>query len=212
MLCKTKNNKNSKIKKYIITLIAFVLAVIVIFEIQAIPFTRKYVKSMSKMYSSQIIAQTINEVQEKTEFTYSDLVSIKYSDSGEVKSITENTVNVNKFKSLITTEIQRKLDKKPVYSFELPIGAFTDVTVLNNFGPNIEMNFMLTGSANCKLKSTFESGGVNQTVHHIKMIVSTDLITISPEYTEQNRFVTDYEIAQTVIVGATPSTFADIVR
>ena len=212
MLCKSKNNEKSKIKKTIIALIAFVLAIVVIFEIQAIPFTRKYVKSMSKMYSSRIIAETIDNVQEKTRFTYSDLVSIKYSDSGDVKSITENTINVNKFKSQVTREIQQKLDNKPMCSFDLPLGAFTDVTILNNLGPNIEINFMLTGSVNCKLKSTFESGGVNQTVHHINLSVSTDIITISPEYTEQNRFVTDYEIAQTVIVGSTPSTFADIVR
>lgn len=212
MLCKSKNNKNSKLKKTIIALISFVLAVVVIFEIQAIPFTRKYVKSMSKMYSSRIIAETIDNVQEKTGYTYSDLVLVKYSDNGDVKSITENTINVNKFKSQVTREIQQKLDQKTMYSFDLPLGAFTDVTVLNNFGPNIEINFMLTGSVNCKLKSTFESGGVNQTVHHINLSVSTDIITISPEYTEQNKFVTDYEIAQTVIVGTTPSTFADIVR
>lgn len=212
MLCKSKNKKNSKIKKIIVSVIAFILAVVVIFEIQAIPFTRKYVKSMSKMYSSRIIAQTIDEVQEKTGFTYSELFSTKYSENGEVKSITENTVNVNKFKSLVTLGIQQKLDKKPVYGFGLPLGAFTDVTVLNNFGPDIEINFMLTGSVNCKLKSTFDSGGVNQTVHHVKLIVSTDLITISPEYTEQNTFVTDYEIAQTVIVGTAPSSFVDIVR
>ncbi|MBR1730885.1 MAG: hypothetical protein IJ725_00405, partial [Ruminococcus sp.] len=56
------------------------------------------------------------------------------------------------------------------------------------------------------------SGGVNQTIHHIKLIVTTDIVTISPEYSEQNTFTTDYEIAQTVIVGETPSTFADIVR
>ncbi len=212
MLCKSKNTKNNKIKKIIITIAAFILAVVVIFEIQAIPFTRKYVKSMSKMYSSKIIAQTIDEIQSKTEFTYSDLVTINYSDSGDVKSISENTINVNKFKSKVTREIQQKLDNKPMYSFGLPIGAFTDVTVLNNVGPEIEINFMLTGSVNCTLKSTFESGGVNQTVHHIKLVVSTDIITISPEYKEQNTFVTDYEIAQTVIVGTTPSTFADIVR
>ena len=212
MLCKSKTQKTNKVKRLIITLIIFILVIVVAFEMQAIPFARKYVKSQSKMYSSRIIAETIEEVQSKTGFTYSDLVSINYSDNGDVKTITENTINVNKFKSLVTKRIQNKLDEKPVYCFDLPLGAFTDVTVLNNVGPSIEINFAMTGSVNCKLKSTFESGGVNQTIHHIMLIVSTDIITISPEYTEQNKFVTDYEIAQTVIVGEIPSTFADIVR
>ena len=62
------------------------------------------------------------------------------------------------------------------------------------------------------IESKFESGGVNQTVHHIYLVVETEIITISPEYSEKVNYKTDYEIAQTVIVGSTPSTYADIVR
>ena len=112
----------------------------------------------------------------------------------------------------MTRKIQNELDKQKLYKFSLPLGAFTDITLLSTLGPQTEISFYLTGSVNCNIKSKFESGGVNQTIHHIYLIVNTDIITISPEYKEQCSFSTDYEIAQTVIVGNIPSTYADIVR
>ena len=210
MLC--KNKKRKRLKRRL--LIAFLLLAIpvIFFEMQAIPFTAKCVKKQSKTISSNIIAEKIEEVQKKTGYTYSDLAEIKYSDSGDVKSISENTIFVNKLKSEVARSIQNELDKQKVYSFRLPLGSFTDITLLSTLGPEIEISFILTGSVNCKLKSTFEGGGVNQTVHHIRLFVTTEIITISPEYSQRNTYTTDYEIAQTVIVGQTPSTFADIVR
>ena len=212
MLCRRKNAKRGRIKRRLIIFILLVVVIIIVFEIQAIPFATKCVKKQSKTVSTKLIADKVEEFQNTQSYTYSDLAIIKYSDTGEVRSISENTIAVNKLKSEITRAIQSELDKKRAYSFSLPLGAFTQLTLLNSLGPEIEINFILTGSVNCSLKSTFESCGVNQTIHHIKLIVETDIITISPEYSEQNTFTTDYEIAQTVIVGQIPSTFADIVR
>lgn len=212
MLCKVKNTKHKKLRRFLIILIVLCLAIVAVFEAQAIPFTRKCVKKQSKAISTQIISESIEKIQNKIGYTYSDLAQIKYNDNGKISAISENSVFVNKLKSKVTREIQNQLDKQKLYGFKLPLGAFTDITMLSTLGPDIEISFILTGSVNCKLKSTFESGGVNQTIHHIKLIFTTDIITISPEYSEEHRFTTDYEIAQTVIVGETPSTFADIVR
>lgn len=212
MLCKVKNHKRKKLRRFIIIIITLCLALVVLFEAQAIPFTRKCVKKQSKAISAKIISESIEKIQNKIGYTYSDLAQIKYNNDGKISTISENSVFVNKLKSRVTREIQKQLDKEKLYSFKLPLGSFTDITMLSTLGPDIEISFILTGSVNCKLKSTFESGGVNQTIHHIKMIVTADIITISPEYSEEHRFTTDYEIAQTVIVGETPTTFADIVR
>lgn len=212
MLCKTKNIKRKNLKRRITIAIVLILAIVIFFEMQAIPFTAKCVKKQSKTISTTIIADNVKKVQSELGYTYSDLAEIHYSSSGEVKSISENTLAVNKLKSEITSAIQKELNNKNRYSLKLPLGAFTDITLLNTLGPEIEISFILTGSVNCNIKSTFESAGVNQTVHHIMLIVTTDIITVSPEYSGEVKFTTDYEIAQTVIVGETPSTFADIVH
>ena len=179
---------------------------------QAIPFTKKCVNKQAKSISSKIIGSTVNKVIGNLNYTYDDLSVINYSDKGEINSISSNTVKINKIKSNTINKIQDELDKEKTYKFLLPLGSFTDITLLSTLGPDIEINFILTGSVNCKIKNSFESAGVNQTLHHIYLVVNTEIITLSPEYSEKIKFSTDYEIAQTVIVGSIPSTYADIVR
>ncbi len=212
MLYKRRNLRFKKLRKvFLFSLTVFILTV-VLFEVQAIPFTKKCVNKQAKSISSKIIGSTVNKVIGNLNYTYDDLSVINYSDKGEINSISSNTVKINKIKSNTINKIQDELDKEKTYKFSLPLGSFTDITLLSTLGPDIEINFILTGSVNCKIKNSFESAGVNQTLHHIYLVVNTEIITLSPEYSEKIKFSTDYEIAQTVIVGSIPSTYADIVR
>lgn len=212
MLYKRRNLRFKKLRKvFLFSLTVFILTV-VLFEVQAIPFTKKCVNKQAKSISSKIIGSTVNNVINKLNYTYDDLSVINYSDKGAINSISSNTIKINKIKSNIINKIQDELDKEKTYNFSLPLGSFTDITLLSTMGPDIEINFILTGSVNCKIKNSFESAGVNQTLHHIYLVVNTEIITLSPEYSEKIKFSTDYEIAQTVIVGSIPSTYADIVR
>lgn len=212
MLYKRKSKGHKRLRRFILTLIILVSGCVALFETQAIPFTAKCVKKQSKTISASIINREALRVLDKYSFKYSDLADIKYSGNGGVQSVSAQSLNINKLKAEITLAVQKELDKHRSYSFSLPLGAFTDITLLSTLGPSVELSFILTGSVNCKLKSSFESCGVNQTVHHIILTVTTEIITISPEYREQTKFSTDFEVAQTVIVGNVPSTFADIVR
>ena len=213
MLCKTKSSaKLRKLKKCLLISAIILCLIVVLFESQAIPFTAKCVKKQSKTVSTKLISKIVDEVQSELKLGYSDLADVKYSEGGEVRSISANTVKINKIKSEITNRIQDELDKEKLYRFKLPLGAFTDITMLSTLGPQMEISFALTGSVNCKLKSKFESAGVNQTIHHIILTVDTEIITVSAEYNDECKFSTDYEIAQTVIVGNIPATYADIVR
>lgn len=213
MLYKKKISRlHKRIRKILFSVIIFIILITVLFEMQAVPFTKKCVRKQSKTISTKIIGECVNKTLDKFNYTYSDLALINYSKDGKVNSISENSVNINKIKSDVINKIQDELDKEKTYFFSLPLGSFTDITLLSTLGPDIEISFVLTGSVDCKIKSDFESGGVNQTVHHIYLLITTEIITISPEYSEKVNFKTDYELAQTVIVGSVPSTYADIVR
>ncbi len=213
MICKPKKSKRfKKIRRIVIIFLIITVIIFVFFEKNAADFSKKYVKKQSKSISGAIVANTVNDVLEKFDFTYDDIAVINYSDSGEVRSISENSVKVNKIKSEVIKKIQKKLDKEDLYTFHLPMGAFTNITLINVVGPDLDISFKLTGSVNCKLKSTFESAGVNQTLHKISLEVTTDIISVSTDFSEEYKYKTDYEIAQTVIVGGIPSAYADIVK
>ena len=213
MLYKKKTSRlHKKLRKIFIISICLIIVLTVLFEIQAIPFTRKCVNKQAKTISSKIIGESVEKTLNKYKYNYNDLSEINYSKSGQVNSISSNSLNMNRIKSTLIKYIQNELDKARIYKFSLPLGSFTDITLLSTLGPDIEISFILTGSVDCDIKSEFKSGGVNQTIHHIYLIITTEIITISPEYSEKVKYTTDYEIAQTVIIGTVPSTYADIVR
>lgn len=90
------------------------------------------------------------------------------------------------------------------------MGAFTSISVLSGFGPVLSLSTSITGSFNSEIISTFEQAGINQTVHHIKLLLTSKINTVSLDYIGSITYTTDYEIAQTVIVGAVPSSYGNI--
>lgn len=199
-----------RIKRYLIITGLLIICLIVVFESQIEPFEEKCVIKQAKSISNIMINNAIAEATDELKYTYYDLAKVNYSDSGEVKAITTVSENINNLKSSVMLNIQKELDKNEMYYFTLPLGAFTQLNSINNWGPDVEINFRLSGSAKCKIKSKFNSAGLNQTIHHIYIVVITNIIVMTPNFTKEKVYKSDYEIAQTVIVGDIPNAFADI--
>lgn len=206
--------KRSKLYKRCrkILIIFFLLTAFVVwfFECQAIPFQEKYIKTQAKIISNDAICEAVNTVLDKYNYSYTDLTKITYDSSGDVKSIETDSAKINKLKADINKAVQEKIETVTDADVSVPLGAFTRLSLLNSYGPKLKFDFTFVGSFNSQIESTFESAGYNQTVHHISLTVDASIITLSPEYSEGIEFTTNFEIAQTVIAGELPNTFANI--
>lgn len=201
-----------RIRRYLLFTGIMLITLIILFEKQMVPFEQKCVLKQARAVSNDIINKSVRKTLDKLEYSYDDLAKIDRDESGEVKSIISNSININKLKSNVALSIQKQLDKDKMYYFTIPLGVFTHINYLNDEGPDVTLNFKLIGSVKCKLKNKFESAGLNQTVHHIYLVITTNLNVLSTEFTKEMVYKSDYEIAQTVIVGGTPSTYANILR
>ncbi len=181
-----------------------------VFEILITPFENKCIDKEANAVALRITNEAYDETIKEFSFEYDDLAIINYSDNNDVTSISINSANVNQFQSYLLQKIQENLDLQKVYYFSLPLGAFTRINEFTDNGPNVVVNFRLTGTASCQIKSTFESEGVNQTVHNIIVVINIDMNTISAEYTSTITYSTELQIAQTVIVGDVPQGYANI--
>ena len=86
------------------------------------------------------------------------------------------------------------------------MGNFSGLVFLSNFGPDIPFSVESSQTVSCEFQSTFESAGINQTVHHITITVTVELLIYSPfRIGETVTTQSSFEIAQTVIVGTVPS-------
>lgn len=197
-----------RLKIYLFITGILLIGIVVFFETQIVPFEQKCIKKEAKSVAVNLVHKAFGKTINELNTTYSDIADIQYTVNGEAKAIETNAIEINRFKSVFMNNFQTYLNKEDTHSFSVPMGAFTEINALTGFGPNIEVNFRLSGSVDCNIKSKFESAGINQTIHHIYLVISADMVTISPGYSKNIEFTTDYEIAQTVIVGNAPSLYA----
>lgn len=206
--------KASKIKKILrsILIIFLVLSLLLYayFEFQAQPQILMLVQNRARVLAETVINEAVQTVLSQHDYKYDDLVTISRSDDGRVQSVSTNSMVMNTIKTQIDLEAQRILAQTHIVQVEIPLGSFSGLIFVSEAGPVFTFNIELTGTFDSRFKSSFSSAGVNQTAHHIELVVHSNMMVSSPLNDDDVNFETNFDIAQTVIVGSTPSAFANL--
>ena len=135
------------------------------------------------------------------------LCELCFSDSGAVSAIRTDPAYINYVKADISERSQERIDQLAAdEGIGVPLGSFSGLVFLSSVGPGVRMAVESTQTVSCTLASSFESAGINQTVHHIVLTAEVEIAVYSPYRIRKAITVSsDYEIAQTVIVGSVPS-------
>lgn len=204
-----KRQRRRKKRRRLIKLALFAVCLIMLvrgFEKQVSEFSRTYFPTFARQVTAKAVTEAVEEVLADGGYTYADFASVTYSD-GSVSAVETNADSINLFKNRIVAAAEKKAETIHNSKMEIPLGAFTGLTLIANHGPKIPLTYCLTGSFSAELVSTFEAAGINQTVHHIKLVVTATVVTASVDYKEPLSFQTDYEVAQSVILGDIPTTY-----
>lgn len=209
---KRKEKRFVKLKRGILILFSLTVIAVIFCEYQVSGFKAEYIRIQAEILSENTVCDAVNECIKNIGYDYTDIAHVSYSDLGTVQAITTDSFKINELKAEITKSVQNKIDRIYENRISIPLGAFTDITVLSNSGPEITVSFNLTGSFSSQIVSTFESAGINQTIHHIRLILTSNITTTSLDYSGKMTFSNDFEIAQSVIVGTTPQTYGTLYR
>lgn len=197
-----------KIHCIIISVIVLIVFLVKGFEAKVDTFSKAYIPNFAQRISTEVISDAVNEKLAELNYSYSDIAKIVYSDSGEVQSIETDSVKINILKAAVTKAAQDEIIKIKYSNMKIYLGAFTGLSLLSNSGPEITLSFCMTGSFNSRLENTFENAGINRSIHHIKLIMTSKIVTASVDYKDEIVFDTDFEIAQSVIAGELPDIYA----
>ena len=213
MIYRTRRKvKFKRLKRAVLILIAFIIALTIFCECHLSDFRPEYIRIQAEILSVNSVCDAVNNTLEKIDFDYDDLATLICADDGTVQAIKTDSLKINKIKADVTLAVQEEIAKVYDNEIDIPLGSFTNITVLSNVGPNIKMTFNLTGSFSSEIISTFEQAGINQTIHHIRLILTSKIMTTSLDYTGNITFATDFEIAQSIIVGNIPSSYGNLYR
>lgn len=169
--------------------------------------------TLIEITQTRISAQTIYIVNQAVSTVIGDthnfekLLAIERDTDGNVVLLTSNTVQVNQLARKTAMLSQQKLEELAKEQIEIPFGTIPGIPLFSEMGPDVIITVTPIGAVNCTFTSTFESVGINQTLHRMYVNVQCKIDLIIP----QTHHVTEHNvpilICESVIVGKVPSTY-----
>lgn len=205
--------KRTRIKRIFLFLaIVITLSLVVVSYIESFfePIIRTMAVSRSEVLLSQEIANEVNETMSENGITYGDIISFVKDNDGRINAMTTNIVTANKLKSYLALSILTRITNVDGAELSIPLGNLTGISIFAGRGPEMKVKIIPIGSVQTELSSQFVAAGINQTQHRIIMEVTSNVDIILPSETVSTTVCVNVVIAETVIVGSVPESYAEI--
>ncbi|MBP3939156.1 MAG: sporulation protein YunB [Clostridia bacterium] len=167
----------------------------------------------SSLEAKSIASSALSEGLEKTlvdrKLNYDDVVSFTYDSEGNIKSLSINTVILNTIGNEIGSKTDEYINSVEAYKVSLPVTSLFGSQLFAGMGPDISFYVTMRGITSTKFENHFEDDGVNQTRHQIFLDVTVRMNIVFRGEVTVVEYNSDVCIAESIIVGEIPSTFAD---
>ena len=143
---------------------------------------------------------------------YADLIKFGRDQSGNIVSVTTDAYYLNKIGNNIGDEIDKHINQMKSYIIKIPFSVLFSEQLINGRGPKMPLVFVMTGITTTDFENEFTAAGVNQTHHRIMMSITVNTYVINSGNVTVVPYKTNVCIAESIVVGITPQTFAEIIR
>ena len=140
-----------------------------------------------------------------------DLVSFTFNENGDIAALKTNQSKINSLKALINETVNSSISEIENERVSISLGTLTGISYLYGMGSELQFRLEPRGKAETRLISNFKSAGINQTIHSITLEVAVELSPMLPGFNEEIEVVSDFIIAQTVLVGRVPESYSNII-
>lgn len=194
--------------RYLLLIVTFfllfsVLTVMVI-EQRVSPSIRSWALARAESLATRAINLAIEETMALNISTneFSNIIS---DNQGNLQAIQYDTGEINRVSSAATHKVLQSLNNLGSEEFPVPLGQISGLDFLSGWGPNIPVRVIPTGSVMTTPISSFESAGINQTIHRIYLDVDVTMRVVIPFIATTIPVSTSFPIVEEIIVGAVPT-------
>lgn len=170
-----------------------------------------YAKSVASARVNTILNDAVYDYLGQNGVEYSSLTDFTYS-GDTVSSVKYNTVLINRIKSGIVSLIQKKVANQSEISVGVPVGTIIGNSFTYNRGPEIKTDVKISSNVKSKMISSFESAGINQTLHGILLNLDIDIYLVSSWYRTSSNVTSEFIITETIIVGKVPEAYTVVIE
>lgn len=209
-----KNAQKVKRHKVIRRIVSFFVALVVLAVIVAgwiywksmTPTILDVAETKLKSETTRAINEALN-IAITDNCNYSDLVTIEKNADNEISMIYADSSKVNLIARQMAIASQSKVNALSSFDIYIPLGTLSGVPLLSEKGPKINIVVSPVGTVNCTFTSTFESAGINQTLHRIYLNVESVVDLIIPTAHTQVSTTTPILLCESIIIGKVPQTY-----
>lgn len=195
--------------------IACLLIVSGLFSIISVFIFSKYLKPRIKSVSQRFVENEISRIIDEEiknlmldEFlSYDKITLITRDNSGNVTSISINSVLINNFANELDIKIGDRIDNTDTVENEIYLSGLLGFDLLSGIGPKVPVKFQPVSVTHADISHSFEEMGINQTIHTVSLSISVDVEILLPLAHSEITVISKMPIAQTLIIGNTPKTY-----
>ena len=200
-------------RRFLIRLLSFVLALIVGAVAVLLLFRSKYRDAIFNLAETQVrnatsdlINDAIDKQIETGNIQYDRIVYFEKDLQGKITALKTNMSEVNRLKTDILNIINDEILALDTSELGIPIGNLVLPELLAGKGPDVPVNIIAIRNSEAAFASEFSEAGINQTLQKLTMDVSVDVAVLV--LGKINNFTVNSQVvvAETVIVGQVPNT------
>lgn len=201
--------KHSGRKKWIIlaAVLAAVIGVFVFFHKNVAGMLYSLSEATVRAAATEAVNDAVSQTLRWNNVDYNKLVTVTRGEDDRVLSLEADAQSVNLLARQTVTLSMANLSEACGEGVKVPIGVFTGIEFLTGFGPRVTFQIIPIGSVSCDFRSSFDTAGLNQTLHSIYMDVTAAVSVVMPSKTEEISVVTQVLIGESVIVGEIPDAY-----
>lgn len=206
-----------KRKRKITPIVAMLLvvpvgALLILTEIRISNVRKEMISYAARNAASAAATAGIENSLETDKPRYAEIITLDRDGSGKVVSATTDAYSLNKIGNNIGDEIDKHINQMKSYALKIPVSVLFNEQLINGIGPQIPLVFVMTGITTTDFEHEFTAAGVNQTHHKIMMNITVNTYVIHSGNVTVVPYKTNVCIAESIVMGVTPQTFAEIIR
>lgn len=191
-------------------LIVTVGVLVILTELRLSGVRRDLINYAAKNAASAAATLGVEKSLDTDRVRYADLISFERDENGNIVCVTTDAYYLNKIGNNIGDEIDKQINQMKSYVIKIPLSVLFNGQMVSGRGPKIPMIFVMTGITTTDFENEFTAAGVNQTHHRIMMNITVNTYVVRSGNVTVVPYETNVCIAESIVVGITPQTFAEI--
>jgi len=158
---------------------------------------------------TEILNDAVLTLLRRGTFSYADLVTLEKDKNGRITALVTDMAGVSRLQAEVSNIVLQQMNEHAAVLTKIPFGTLTGSALLAGLGPKIPVRVASVSNVYTNFIHEFSGAGINQTRHNIFLDLEVEVEVLLPGYSGVTTVSTRIPVAETIIVGDVPGTYAD---